>query len=134
MPAYRCDEMHRISDASLADVRPDVAGGSSSTELAEATRPFMSAMPPIATAQRVNNEPPLSANSGRTKPVYSITSSALAKNVSGICTPIALDVFKLTANSNLVGCSTGIFSGLVPRRILSVISAERAKSEGKLGP
>jgi hypothetical protein len=66
--------------------------------------------------------------------LYSITSSAVANNISGIDTPIDLDVFKLTTSSNLVGCSTGVFSGLAPRKMLSVISAKRAKSDGKLGP
>ena len=48
--------------------------------------------------------------------IYSITSSATASNVLGKGTSIALDVFKLTINSNRVGCSTGMFSGLAPRK------------------
>jgi hypothetical protein len=64
----------------------------------------------------------------RHEPIYSITSSALTKNDSGRVTPIALDVFKLTVNSNLVGCSTGMFSGLAPRRnAVSNLSRTREK-------
>jgi len=81
---------------------------------------------------------PLCAKSGHSacskERPYSITSSARANRVAGIVTPIALDVFKLMTNSNLVGCSTGISSALVPRRMLSAISARRAKSAGKFDP
>src|SRR6516165_9516079 len=51
------------------------------------------------------------------------TSSTVARNVCGIVRPRAAAVLALMANSNLVGCSTGISPGLVPRRILSTISA-----------
>src|SRR5690348_5119876 len=51
------------------------------------------------------------------------TSSAVARNVGGIVTPIAAAVLALIESSNLVGCSTGISPGFVPRRILSTISA-----------
>src|SRR5215510_9914704 len=39
--------------------------------------------------------------------LYSITSSARASRVGGISRPSALAVIRLTARSNLVGCSTG---------------------------
>jgi hypothetical protein len=65
---------------------------------------------------------------------YSITSSASATRVGGTVKLSASAVLRLTANSNLVGCSTGVSSGLAPRKMLSVISAKRAKSDGKLGP
>jgi hypothetical protein len=50
-------------------------------------------------------------------------SSTLARNVCGIVRPRAAAVLTLMASSNLVGCSTGISLGFVPRRILSTISA-----------
>ena len=48
--------------------------------------------------------------------VYSITSSALACSVCGMPKPSDLAVFKLMTKSNLVGCSTGRSTGLVPLR------------------
>jgi hypothetical protein len=58
------------------------------TELAEAIRPLMSALPPIPTELMHHNEPSLRANrvlmhSSKKQP-YSITSSARSKNDSGI--------------------------------------------------
>jgi hypothetical protein len=50
---------------------------------------------------------------------YSITSSARARKDSGILSPRASAVVRLTANSNLVGCSTGRSPGFAPRKILS---------------
>ena len=50
---------------------------------------------------------------------YSITSSAMASILSGICTPSALAVLRLTTRSNLIGCSIGISPGFAPFRILS---------------
>jgi hypothetical protein len=47
---------------------------------------------------------------------YSITLSARTNNDSGTVTPIALAVLRLIANSNLVGCSTGMLAGFTPRR------------------
>jgi hypothetical protein len=52
-------------------------------------------------------------------PPHSITSSARERRVEGIVRPRALAVERLMTSSNLVGCSTGISPGLVPRRILS---------------
>jgi hypothetical protein len=45
---------------------------------------------------------------------YSITSSARARNDSGIVSPIALAVLRLMINSIRVGCSTGRSDGLAP--------------------
>ena len=56
---------------------------------------------------------------------YSITSSASTSKLCGIVRPSALAVVRLKTISNFVGCSTGISPGLVPRRILSTISAAR---------
>src|SRR5262249_22910832 len=53
-------------------------------------------------------------------PDHSITSSARKRNDSGIASLSALAVVRLTMRSNLVGCSTGMSAGFVPRRILSV--------------
>ena len=50
---------------------------------------------------------------------HSITSLARSRIEVGNSTPIALAVLRLTANSNLVGSSTGRSTGLVPCRILA---------------
>src|SRR5215831_16948189 len=51
--------------------------------------------------------------------------SARSRNDSGIVKPSASAVLRLTTSLNVVGCSTGISAGLVPRRILSSNSAAR---------
>src|SRR5262249_13821095 len=56
---------------------------------------------------------------------HSITSSARAKNVSGIVRRSALAAVRLTTSSNLVGCWTGMSAGFVPLRILSTKSPAR---------
>ncbi len=56
---------------------------------------------------------------------YSINSSARARNVVGKLRPSTSAVVKLTARSNLVGCSTGMSAGFAPRRTLSTKSAVR---------
>src|SRR5262249_46826064 len=56
---------------------------------------------------------------------HSITSSARNRNDSGIVRPSALAVVRLMIRSNLVGCSTGMSPGFVPRRILSTRSPAR---------
>src|SRR5215471_19720411 len=58
-------------------------------------------------------------------PPHSITSSARSNNASGIFSPSALAVVRLMTRLNLVGCSTGMSPGFVPRRILSTSSAAR---------
>src|SRR5437868_4552869 len=50
---------------------------------------------------------------------HSITSSARANSVGGISRPNTFAVVRLMTKSNLVGCSTGIWPGFAPRRILS---------------
>src|SRR5262249_54518513 len=65
---------------------------------------------------------------------YSITSSARTRKVSGIVRPITLAVVRLTISSKLVGCSTGMSAGCVPRRILSTNSAARLYMCGAFGP
>jgi len=52
-------------------------------------------------------------------PFHSITSSARASSVCGTVRRSALAVSRLITRSNLVGCSTGMSPGFVPRRILS---------------
>ena len=44
----------------------------------------------------------------------------------GIVNPICLAVFKLTMNSNFIGCSTGRSAGLAALRILSTIGSSPA--------
>src|SRR5262249_43050268 len=51
--------------------------------------------------------------------VHSITSSARATRVAGTSRPSALAVFRLSTNSNLVGCCTGRSAGLAPLRMRS---------------
>src|SRR5262245_17653237 len=48
---------------------------------------------------------------------YSITSLARASSVGGTSRPSARAVLRLIVNSYVVGCSTGISAGLLPRRI-----------------
>src|SRR5262245_21592177 len=50
---------------------------------------------------------------------HSITSSALACNVSGTVRPSVFAVLRLITSSNLDGCCTGRSEGLAPLRILS---------------
>lgn len=57
--------------------------------------------------------------------LYSITSSARSRMDVGTDTPIALAVFKLSANSKLVGCSSGRSDGLAPLRSLATNDAAR---------
>src|SRR5258707_11779429 len=52
-------------------------------------------------------------------PPHSITSSARSRIDVGSVTPIALAVFRLSANSKFVACSTGRSAGCAPRRILA---------------
>jgi hypothetical protein len=55
---------------------------------------------------------------GKDAPSYSITTSASASKVFGTVIPSFLAVRKLTANSKMVGCTTGRSAGLAPLRIL----------------
>src|SRR5262249_18574076 len=66
--------------------------------------------------------------------LHSITSSARASSVGGISRPSAFATIRLTTRSNLVGCSTGMSAGLVPRKILSTKSPPRLNWSRKLGP
>ena len=76
--------------------------------------------------------PPSSVMNSRR--LHSITSSARASSVDGTVRPSALAVIKLMMRSNLVGCSTGMSPGFVPRRILSTNSAARRNWAGKFAP
>jgi MFS family permease len=89
---------------------------------------LMSALTPKADS-RLRLGCPLCANSGH-RPCYSITSSACTSIDGGTVRPSALAVLRLTARSNLVGCSTGISPGFAPRKILSTCSAARRKRSG----
>src|SRR5207237_456867 len=51
---------------------------------------------------------------------HSITSSARARNDSGIARPIAFAVLRLMTSSNLVGCTTGRSAGFSPLRMRPV--------------
>src|SRR6516165_7618731 len=89
----------------------------------------MSALPPKADITAGRFECQLSAKSGHShrskKSRYSITSSARSRIDVGTDTPIALEVFRLRANSKLVGCSTGKSDGFAPLRILATNDAAR---------
>src|SRR6516225_3633290 len=50
---------------------------------------------------------------------HSITSSAVASSAGGTVTPSVFAHLRLSASTNLVGCSTGRSAGFVPFRILS---------------
>src|SRR5262249_59786326 len=52
-------------------------------------------------------------------PLHSITSSAVASSFSGTVRPRLVAVFRLMANSNLTGASTGRSAGLAPFRMRS---------------
>src|SRR5262249_46819276 len=65
---------------------------------------------------------------------HSITSSARASRDVGMSRPSALAVIRLMTKSNLVGCSTGMSSGLAPRKILSTNSAARRYRSGRFAP
>src|SRR3954451_23696597 len=65
---------------------------------------------------------------------HSITSSARARSDGGTSRPSAFAVVRLMTRSILVGCSTGMSAGLVPRRTLSARAAVRRKRSGKFGP
>src|SRR5262249_15570576 len=56
----------------------------------------------------------------RAPPHHSITSSAMARSVSGTVRPSAFAVLRLRISSNLVGCWTGRSAGFSPLRIRPV--------------
>jgi hypothetical protein len=66
--------------------------------------------------------------------LYSITSLARNRMDGGRSTPMVLAVSRLTASSNLVGCSIGRSRGLVPWAIRSTYSAARRYIAVKLAP
>ena len=78
---------------------------------------------------RSANKCPLCAKSGREqvqqKSNHSMISSARARKASGMVNPSAFAVVRLMMRLNLVGCSTGMLAGFVPRRTLSTRSAAR---------
>jgi hypothetical protein len=83
---------------------PDARFGSISVLLAEAWRPFMSAMPPIATKAVRGSETSRRARSDRTrrtKEHHSKISSARPDSGSGMVMPSARAVFKLMNISTL---------------------------------
>src|SRR5262249_37788740 len=65
---------------------------------------------------------------------YSITSSAATSRVRGNVRPSVLAVLRLMTSSNLVTCSNGMSAGFAPRKILSIISAERRNTSEGLAP
>jgi len=65
---------------------------------------------------------------------HSITWSARARNAGDKVNPITLAVLRLTARSNIVGCSTGRSAGFAPFKILSTRSAARRYLSGKRSP
>src|SRR5262245_39121131 len=82
---------------------------------------------------RCKHQCPLWAKSGHHK-AYSITSSAISKNVSRIGKPRSLAVLRLLTSSNLVGDCAGRSPGDAPLRMRSMYSLERRKISPVLGP
>src|SRR5262249_9490701 len=111
----RHDQAHRPRRIGLreSDPRDDRQRGRAGCQIQE-----------LATG-KFHFEPPL---------LHSITLSARSRSESWIVSPIALAVVRLMTRSNLVGCSTGISPGFVPRRILSANSASRRNKSKKSGP
>jgi hypothetical protein len=74
-------------------------------------------LPPESRHRSARLARPKSANSGSRRR-YSITSSARASSVCGKSRPSALEVLRLIASSNLIGCCTGrsAGAGLAPLR------------------
>jgi hypothetical protein len=83
------DHVQKTARQFWSDFR--TASGQNSTELAEATRPLMSAMPPIATKAVSRSETSLCAKTGHNQ-AHSITSSARPSNVNGKVRPSILAV------------------------------------------
>src|SRR5258708_156758 len=81
---------------------------------ADAPRPFRRLRPPRERPTRRR----AAEKRDEIAPVHSITSLARAMNVGVSSRPSALAVLRLTASSNLTGCSTGRSAGLVPCKIL----------------
>jgi hypothetical protein len=81
----------------------------------------MSALPLKADIRRHHRDVsfgPISDQVRRSKrPGQSITSSASASNLSGICRPRDLAVLRLIVRSNLVGCRIGRSAGFSPFKI-----------------
>jgi hypothetical protein len=64
----------------------------------------------------------------RKSPLHSITSSARVSNVAGMTRSSVLAVLRLTANSNLIGCSIGRSLAFVPFKILAMRSPIHVRS------
>jgi hypothetical protein len=60
--------------------------------------------------------------------------SALDNTFGGIVNPSCLAVLRLTVNSNLVDCSTGMSERLASLRILSIITKTRLKGSAWSSP
>src|SRR5215469_16547349 len=65
---------------------------------------------------------------------HSITSSTMARSLSGIVRPSALAVLRLMASSDAIGCWTGRLAGFSPLRMRSTYSAARRNISALLNP
>jgi hypothetical protein len=65
---------------------------------------------------------------------YSITSSALTSNLSGMVSPSALAVLRLMISSNLVATCTGRSAGFSPLRTRSIYPAARRNCSLRTSP
>ena len=75
---------------------------------------LMSALPPKADMDQSSCDVcfvPKADSCMQQKPLYSITSSAIASSDCGMASPSAFAVVRLTTRSNFVGCSTGRSAG-----------------------
>ncbi|MBI1996211.1 MAG: hypothetical protein HYU31_12865 [Deltaproteobacteria bacterium] len=69
-----------------------------------------------------------------TQHCYFTTRVTRMSTIGGIVRPRALAVLRLSTNSNLIGCSTGMSAGFVPLRILSTKTATRLYGSVRSAP
>ena len=110
--------MHRSEIFPLMSVQ-----GHKPRKAAEAVRPCTSAALPKADVNSRHGfrrlvPNPDSCTAAKDTGGHSITSSTAASSVGEMSRPRALAVVRFTTRSNLIGCSTGMSPGFVPRRIL----------------
>jgi hypothetical protein len=130
-----------LAEASLRHHRPEVIGLGSVTvmlALSQAKRngPFngRNVSAEYLENSRLRDVRHRGLDNKLSSPNHSITSSARASKLGGTVRPSAFAVLRLMTKSNLVGCSTGMSAGLVPRSTLSVKVAARRYKSGKFAP
>src|SRR5262245_52441883 len=66
--------------------------------------------------------------------LYKLSRFVHCGNAMGMSRPSALEVLRLIANSNFVGCSIGNSEAFAPLRILTTNAAARRLRSGTFGP